>query len=67
MNKVNAEQRIRELRQQIAYHNRRYYTLDDPEVSDAHYDRLMQQLAALEEQFPGSWPNSTSESESCSA
>jgi len=52
LDKVHAEKRIRELRQQIAYHNHRYYTLDDPEVSDAHYDRLMQELAALEEQFP---------------
>jgi DNA ligase (NAD+) len=51
LDKAQAEQRIRELRQQIVYHNHRYYTLDDPEVSDAHYDRLMQELAALEEQF----------------
>ena len=51
MDKAHAEQRIRELRQQISHHNYRYYTLDDPEVSDAHYDRLMQELALLEQQF----------------
>jgi DNA ligase (NAD+) len=52
VDKAHAEQRIRELRQQIAHHNYRYYTLDDPEVSDAHYDRLMQELSGLEEGFP---------------
>jgi len=52
VDKTSAEKRILELRKAIAHHNYRYYTLDDPEVSDAHYDRLMQGLSALEEQFP---------------
>jgi len=52
VDKAHAEKRTAELRRQIAYHNYRYYTLDDPEVSDAHYDRLMKELSALEEQFP---------------
>ncbi len=40
------------LREQLAYHNHRYYVLDDPEISDAEYDRLMKQLLALEKQHP---------------
>jgi DNA ligase (NAD+) len=52
VDQAHAERRIRELRQQIAYHNHRYYTLDDPEISDAQYDRLMQELSGLEDQFP---------------
>ncbi|MBT8100659.1 MAG: NAD-dependent DNA ligase LigA, partial [Gammaproteobacteria bacterium] len=34
------------------HHNYRYYVLDDPEVTDAHYDRLMGELSELEEQYP---------------
>ena len=37
------------LRDAIEHHNYRYYALDDPEVSDAEYDRLMRELQALEE------------------
>ena len=44
--------RIAELRQQIEYHNRRYYDLDDPEISDADYDALMRELTALEAAHP---------------
>jgi DNA ligase (NAD+) len=40
--------RAAELRAQIAQHDYRYYVLDDPLVSDAEYDRLMQELRALE-------------------
>lgn len=40
--------RAAELRAQIAQHDHRYYVLDDPLVSDAEYDRLMQELRALE-------------------
>ncbi len=48
----SAAARVLELRKQIDHHNYRYYVLDDPEVSDAEYDRLMQELRALEEQYP---------------
>lgn len=48
----SAAARVLELRRQIDRHNYRYYVLDDPEVSDAEYDRLMQELRALEEQYP---------------
>jgi DNA ligase (NAD+) len=48
----SAAARARELRQQIEHHNYRYHVLDDPEVSDAEYDRLMRELKELEEQHP---------------
>jgi DNA ligase (NAD+) len=52
MDTKTAIKRIEELRKLINYHNRRYYQLDDPEISDAEYDRLMKELIALEVQFP---------------
>lgn len=45
-------QRAEELRQQIEYHNRRYYTLDDPEISDHAYDQLFRELKDLEQHYP---------------
>jgi DNA ligase (NAD+) len=48
----SAAARVRDLRTQIEHHNYRYHVLDDPEVSDAEYDRLMRELKALEEQYP---------------
>ena len=44
--------RIEELREQLNYHSYRYYVLDDPEISDFDYDRLLRELEALEEQYP---------------
>jgi len=41
-----------ELRDKIRYHEHRYYVLDDPEISDAEFDRLMQELKALEAEHP---------------
>lgn len=40
------------LRAQIEHHNYQYYVLDDPEIPDAEYDRLMRELQALEQQYP---------------
>jgi DNA ligase (NAD+) len=40
------------LRGEIDRHNYRYYILDDPEVSDAEYDKLMRRLEALEKEHP---------------
>ncbi len=45
-------QRVEQLREQIRYHNHRYYVLDDPQISDAAYDRLLRQLQALEAEHP---------------
>src|SRR5687767_7295191 len=52
MTAARAAARARALRTQIEHHNYRYHVLDDPEVSDAEYDRLMRELRALEEQHP---------------
>lgn len=44
--------RIQELREQIRHHNYRYYVLDDPEIPDAEYDRLLRELQRLEAEHP---------------
>lgn len=43
---------LEQLRAQINYHNHRYHSLDAPEISDAEYDRLMQQLKTIELEYP---------------
>jgi DNA ligase (NAD+) len=48
---VPAEQ-AEELRTALDYHLYRYHVLDDPEISDAEYDRLYDELVALEEAHP---------------
>lgn len=45
-------QRVAELREEITYHNYRYYRLNDPEISDTAYDELFQELLRLEEEYP---------------
>lgn len=52
MRKEEAAKRTEELREQLNYHNYRYYVLDDPEISDAEYDRLLRELQHLEQEFP---------------
>ena len=47
-----AQQQHQELAQQLHHHNYQYHTLDQPEISDAEYDQLMQQLLAIENQYP---------------
>ncbi len=49
---AGSRERVAGLRKQIEYHNYRYYVLDDPEIPDAEYDCLMQQLIDLEYQYP---------------
>ncbi|TFH46369.1 MAG: NAD-dependent DNA ligase LigA, partial [Lysobacterales bacterium] len=44
--------RVAELRDNIEYHNYRYYSLDDPLVPDAEYDRLLRELETLEKKYP---------------
>jgi DNA ligase (NAD+) len=45
-------ERITRLRQELHRHDHRYFVLDDPVISDAQYDRLMQELISLESQWP---------------
>jgi DNA ligase (NAD+) len=47
-----AAARIAKLRREIAHHNRLYYELDRPSISDAEYDALMSELRALEREHP---------------
>ncbi|MEJ5349271.1 MAG: NAD-dependent DNA ligase LigA [Desulfosoma sp.] len=44
--------RVERLREQIRYHNYRYYALNDPEISDAEYDQLFRELQELEKAHP---------------
>ena len=47
-----ASERIEQLRQEINHHNYRYHVLDDPVISDAEYDALMDELRTLEDAHP---------------
>jgi len=47
-----ASERVQQLRADIARHDYRYYVLDDPEVPDAEYDRLVRELKSLEAAHP---------------
>lgn len=44
--------RIEKLRQEISFHNYRYYILDSPVISDGEYDRLLRELVELEQAHP---------------
>ena len=46
------KKRVEKLREEIEYHNYLYYVLDQPEISDAQYDRLLRELEKLEEEYP---------------
>ena len=46
------KQQYSELKKTIEYHNNRYYNMDDPEISDYEYDKLTQQLKAMEREHP---------------
>ena len=46
------KKRMEKLREEIEYYNYRYYVLDQPEISDAQYDRLMRELEKLEKDYP---------------
>lgn len=52
LTQYDARLRSEELRSQLNYHNRLYYEMDAPEVPDAIYDELMNELRAIERQFP---------------
>ena len=52
MPRSDAADRAAELRALLHHHLHRYHVLDDPEISDAEYDRLFDELKALEEEHP---------------
>jgi len=49
---ANVKKEIEELREKLRYHEYKYYVLDEPEISDAAYDRLMNRLKELEAAHP---------------
>lgn len=46
------EREVEALREEIAHHDYRYYVLDDPEISDAEYDGLLEELQRIEDEHP---------------
>ena len=52
MKKTEAKKRIEELRKETAYHAKKYYDDDAPEISDFEYDMMMLELRNLEKEFP---------------
>ncbi|HPU80710.1 MAG TPA: NAD-dependent DNA ligase LigA, partial [Accumulibacter sp.] len=49
---ISVSERIRTLRAEIERHNRQYYVLDAPLISDAEFDLLFRELQALEAEHP---------------
>ena len=49
---MNPSERVKQLTELLEKYNYEYYVLDNPSVSDAEYDRLMQELMALEKEYP---------------
>jgi DNA ligase (NAD+) len=49
---ADLKQRLQQLREQINFHNYRYHVLDDPIISDAEYDRLLNELKQIEAAHP---------------
>jgi DNA ligase (NAD+) len=52
VSEVAAGDRARKLREQLEYHARRYYVLDDPAIGDDEYDALLDELRAIEREHP---------------
>ena len=50
---ASIKKEIEGLREKLRHHEYRYYVLDDPEISDAAYDKLMERLKDLEAAHPG--------------
>src|SRR6266478_7113781 len=49
---TSSAKRVAELREQIRFHDRKYYDEERPVISDREYDRLMQELIDLEKEHP---------------
>ncbi|MBX3164019.1 MAG: NAD-dependent DNA ligase LigA [Bacteroidetes bacterium] len=52
MDKHHAEEKIKQLSAELEQHNYNYYVLDKPSISDFEFDKLLEELIALEKQFP---------------
>lgn len=52
MDKAGAEKKIKQLSAELEQHNHSYYVLDKPTISDFEFDKLLEELMALEKQFP---------------
>jgi len=53
LSKTQAREEAEDLRKEITHHDYLYYVKNQPEISDAEYDRLFERLQAIEERFPG--------------
>lgn len=49
---AEVKSKVKQLRQLINEHNYRYYILNEPQIPDVEYDKLMRELQALEAQYP---------------
>ena len=49
---ANILEKVKELRERLAYHSERYYVYDSPEISDYEYDMMYAELVALEAEYP---------------
>ena len=49
---TEAKQKVKNLREKLEYYAKKYYDEDNPEITDYEYDMLMNQLKALEKEFP---------------
>jgi DNA ligase (NAD+) len=52
LTREQAAEKIRALREQIKFHEKKYYVDHDPQISDSEFDQRMKELQRLEEQFP---------------
>ena len=52
MTPIEAQAKIKELSEQINYHNDLYYQKNTSEISDFEFDKLLESLIELENQFP---------------
>lgn len=52
LSRKQAEQKIRKLREEIKYHEKKYYVDNDPQISDYEFDLLVKNLKELEKKFP---------------
>ena len=53
---MDAEKKIKLLRERLEYYSAKYYQEDAPEISDAEYDSMMKELMSLEKEHPSlSW------------